>query len=505
MPFIGVAPFEPDAPDVPSLASDRIENVIPVNKSSYGPMASFAPYASALNARCQGALSMVDNDRNVRIFAGTASKLYRFAPPGTTPADVSKAGTYITGDSNWSMCAFGTRVIATNYNDPPQSYVEGSSALFADMITTGETSVKAKFVAPVRDFVVLGYTNHATYGKCPQRVWWSAVNNPSNFPTPGTAAANTALSDFQDVVGDHGALMGLTGNLGTAHCGIFFERAVYRMNYAGLPAIFDFQAVEGARGLLASGGLLQYGAVAYYLGEDGFYAFNGSSSTPIGKGRIDNFIYQDMRSDYLDRISCAANPATGLLYWAYAGAGSSNGICNRLLVYSPAYDKWTISDATSYQIQWLFRAATFGKTLEQLDAFGTMDSLPYSLDSQVWMGGRSALGGFDSANKMGYFEGSTLPAIVDTGDLEVVDGAQSTVSRIRPAIDLVAPQVAGCGRGRISENKVFSSYKSLESNGTASIRTRGRYHRYRIKTAAGDNWTQCSGINIEDYSKMGKR
>ena len=505
MTFVGIAPYMPDTPDIPGTGSDRIENVLPVTTSSYGPMPSFSTYASAMNARCQGGMAVIDNDRNVRTFAGTASKLYRFAPPGTVPADVSKAGGYTTSDSNWGMGVFGTRIVATNYNDPPQSYREGVDSAFSDMITSGETSIRAKFVASVRDWVVLGHTNHSTYGKCPQRVWWSAINNPTNFPTPGTQAAITALSDFQDVVGDHGALMGLAGNLGTAHCGLFFERAVWRMNYSGLPAMFEFTAAEGARGLLCSGGLVQFGAIAYYIGEDGFYAFDGSSSTPIGKGRVDKFFVGDLQSNYLDRVCSSVDPTRGVIFWAYPGAGSSNGICNRLLCYSPAFDRWTISDATSMQIEWLFRAATFGKTLEQLDAFGTIDSLPFSLDSQVWLGGRSLLGGVNSAHQFGYFDGPNLPATIDTSDLEVISGYQSSVSRVRPLIDLANPIVAGCGRDRISQTKVFGPYKGVETNGTASLRTRGRYHRYRVQTLLNDDWTQFSGVDIEEFARVGKR
>jgi hypothetical protein len=504
MALVGISQYMPDMPDLPASGSDRIENVLPLTTISYGPMPSHRAYSSALAARCQGGMSVIDLDGNVRTFAGTASKLYRFSPPGTTPQDVSKAGTYAVA-VNWAMDVFGNRIVATNGNDPIQSYREGTDTLFSDMILTGETSIRAKYVASVRDWVVLGNTYDGTYGKCPQRVWWSAINNPTNFPTPGTQAAITALSDYQDVVGDHGALMGLAGNLGTAHCAVFFERAVWRMNYVGLPAMFDFVAAEGARGLLAPGGLCQFGAIAYYIGEDGFYAFDGSNSTPIGKGRVDKFFYSDFNSNYLDRICCSVDPTRGLIFWAYPGTGSSNGVCNRLLCYSPAFDRWTISDATSFQIEWLFRTATFGKTLEDLNAFGSLDSLAFSLDSQVWLGGRSVLGGMNSSHQLGYFDGPNLPATLDTSDIEVVPGYQSTVTRVRPMIDLANPIVAGCGRDRISGAKVFGPNKSVETNGSASMRTRGRYHRYRVQTQLGDDWSQFSGVDIEEAAQVGKR
>lgn len=504
--IIPISDFAPDMPDVPSTSSDKIYNVLPATNQSYGPFASHQPFSDALSARCQGALSAVDNSGNVRVFAGDAAKLYRLTSASATPADVSKVGGYTTSSTGgWYFTQFGTRVIATNYNDAPQSYVEGTSTLFADLIATGLTTLKAKYAVAVKEFIVFGNTTDGTYGTCPQRVHWGAINDPTDLPIPGTQDAINKLSDYQDNLGPHGELKGIAGNLNSADAALFYERAVYRMIWSGQPDIFNFVPAEGSRGLLIDGALTQSGPIAYYRGEDGFYAHDGAVSRAIGKNRVDKFFYNDVLPSYLDRTTSGVDPRTGNILWAYPGSGSANGVPNRLLIYNPFIDKWTATEENAQNISCLLRGATFPRTLESLDSIGSLDSLSFSLDSPAFAGGRSLLAAFDSDNKFGYFDGPNLAAKVDTSDVELIPGKTAQIDRVRPLADSSGVTVSAAGRQRIQDTPVFSSSSSLETNGTASIRVRGRYHRIRQEIPAGSTWNHISGVNVENVQDMGVR
>src|SRR5262249_59916595 len=60
-----------------------------------------------------------------------------------------------------------------------------------------------------------------------------------------------------------------------------------------------------------------------------------------------------------------------------------------------------------------------GYTLEQLDPFGTVDTLPYSLDSSFWTGKVSLLlFAFDTGHKSGSFSGPALAPPVETGEFK---------------------------------------------------------------------------------------
>lgn len=501
--IVPIAEFAPDMPDVPASTTDTALNVVPATPASYGPCPSLQAFSSALTARCQGAISMADTSDNVRVFAGDATKLYR-STTGATFSDVSGA-TYATGaDQQWRFTQFGQRVIGTNYVNPPQSYIEGTSSAFADMISSGLTTLKARYVTTVRDWVVFLNTTDGTYGAQPQRVHWTAINDPTNVPTPGTQAAANAMSDFQDVVGTHGRGMGIVGNLGTADAGVFFERGVFRMIFSGMPDIFDFAPAQGAKGLLASGSLVQAGPIAFHWAEDGVYAFDGSSSRALGKNKIDKFLLADLQYNYLDRVSSAVDPKRGLIVWSYPGVGAVNGVANRLLFYSPYLDRFTITDTGAVNAEYLVRGASFGKTLEQLDSFGTIDSLLYSLDSNVWTGGVSVLAGFDSSHKFGYFDGSNLAATVETSDAELVPGRQTMVNFLRPLVDVASATVATASRDRIADALSYSTAMGISRAGTCPVRARGRYHRCRISVPAAAVWSHISGVDVQDVQALGK-
>lgn len=506
MAIIPIAEFAPDQPDIPASTSDTIYNVLPLAANSYGPLPSLQPYSAAITARCQGALSVTDNNGNVRIFSGDATHLYRQTSASITPADVSKAANYTTPSTGgWSFTTFGNRIIATNYNDAPQSYVEGTSALFSDLITTGTTSLKAKYVATVRDHIVFGNTTDGTYGTQPQRVWWTAINDPTNVPTPGTQAAANAMSDYQDNLGTHGALTGIASNIGAIDAALFYERAIYRMIYSGMPNIYDMQRVTSARGLICPGGLAVLDSVAYHIAEDGFYAFDGAEPKPIGKFKVDRFFGGDFQSSYPDRVSSAVDPTLGVIAWMYPGAGAVNGVPNRILFYNPYLDRWAATDTGSVNAEWLVKGMTFNSSLEGLDAFGTMETLAYPMDSAAWNGGRSLLGAFDSAHKFGYFNGSSLAATVVTSDFEPLSGRQSMVNRVRPLCDVSSATIAAAARNHITEAVTYGATCSMVTNGSVPVRARGRYHRYKIGIPAGIAWSNISGLDLEEIQAAGGR
>lgn len=505
MPVLPIQDYAPDMPDIPSNTTDTMFNVLPATPSSYGPMPSFEPYANALSARCQGAISMKTPAGDVRVFAGDESKLYRLTSASMTPADVSKVGGYATSSvGSWSLTTYGQRVISTNGNDAPQGYLDGTDSAFSNLITTGETGLKAAKVCTVREWVVYGRLSGGTFGDRPQGILWGAQDDPTYVPTPGTTDAANALSDFQDFPGDHGIVRGLVGELGSVDLAIFFDRGVRRGIYSGGSEVFAFQPADGVRGLLAEGSLVKFGGQAFYLGEDGFYGFDGATSDPIGYAKVNQTVLADLHNSYIDRMSAAADVKRGLILWAYAGQGSG-GELNRLLVYSPVLRRFTHTEAGAVSLEALVRADTFGMTLEGLDAFGTLETLPYSLDSAVWAGGRAALAGFNTSHQFGYFDGAAMAAKISTSDGELVQGRQSLATRLRPLVDTTDATVRLASRNRVQDAVTYGDAKTIEDSGAVRTRNRGRYHRALIEVPSGSTWSHVSGVDVEEFQEMGGR
>lgn len=464
-------------------------NVIPRTQGSYGPFSALSAYSDALTARCQGAFSARDNAGNILIFAGDATKLKLLVSTSNSFGDVSRAlgGAYATSvDETWRFVQFGATVIATNFTDDVQAFAIGSSIAFEPLAATAP---KAKYVAIWKDFVVLGHLQAH-----PQRLRWSAIDDPTSWPAVGSAAAAQAQSDHQDLVGEGGWIQGLVGGLGSADGVIIQERALWRATFVGPPLVFTFDLVEGARGTPAPGSIVQLGGVVAYLGEDGFYLFDGQASRPIGNEKIDKTFFADFDQTYAARMSSSVDPINKIFYWAYPGAGNSGGVPNRLLAYNWALDRWSQIDVTT---EYLFRAGTFGYSADTADGLGySVDTSPFGPDSRFWAGGKSILAGFDPDHRLGFFSGPALAAIVETGDLDSGEGRRTYVSGIRPIVDADAVTAALGYRESVAQPVAFTAATSPAPDGFCPHRLATRFPRARISIDSGASWSHLSGYEV---------
>lgn len=496
-----VGPWTPDLPVLGNAGCVNVRNVYPKTSKSYGPWPSQMVYSNALTARCQGAAAFLDQLGNVNLFAGDATKLYRMVAGSVAWANVSKVGGYNTpSDGQWVFTYQNGLVIATNFADAQQSFDLASSLIFADLAVAAP---RARYGSVVKNFYVVGGTYDAVDTDQPQRVWWPALNDPTNWPTPGTTAAAIVQSSFNDLLGDIGFLSGIVGNLGNADGAVFFEKAVFRMIYSGPPEVFDFPPAEGVRGCIAPNSLVQFGNLAYYMAADDFYVFDGQSSVPLGFDQWAQTFFLDLDQGYLDRVVGAADPLNKLIVWAYPGQGNSNGNPNHLLVYNWALKRASVLDV---ECETILRLLSIGYTLDQLyTVLGyTLDTLPAPLDSRIWSGGLQLLGTFDTLHKLNYFTGANLAPTVDTMETQPFPGRRWNCTGARPLVDGGTPSVAIGKRELQTQAVIFTPAVAMNALGTCKVRTSGRYGRARITLPAGSVFSHIQGVELEG-TKAGTR
>ncbi len=242
-PFIPFGEWTPDVGDYQNQGLTVCQNVIP-DSGKYKPFPDLVAYSSAITARSQGAYSYLHTDNSTKVFVGDATKLYLL--DGTSWTDVSRTsgGAYnCDSEGTWQFRNYGTRIIATNNNDDIQSYVVGVDTDFSQL---SSGAPKAKVLSIVNNFLMLGNTEDGVDGRRPDRVWWSAIDNPTSFPTVGSIAAREVQSDYQDLVGNGGAVRAIVGAQNYAV--IVMDKAIWRGEYVGLPAVFNFNQAEENRG-----------------------------------------------------------------------------------------------------------------------------------------------------------------------------------------------------------------------------------------------------------------
>lgn len=497
--LLPIADFAPDLPPNNSRGSSaNVVNLFPRTKESWGPVGTLSTYtANGLTSQCLGALTAIDTGANNFLFCGDAGKLYELAPGSSSFADVSQSGGYsVAVGEKWYFTQYGNNIIAASAGQNLQSFVLGSSTAFADLASAAP---QARYIATIKDFVMVGNTYDGTNGSQPQRVQWCAIDDPTTWPTAGSTTEAELLAGSQIIPGDQGWIQGVVGNLGTADGAVFFERAIYRIVFQGSPTVFAFQPAEGARGTPAPKSIAQIGSLVYYLGEDGFYAFDGSNSMPIGVDRVDKTFWANVNTSYLYNVVGSVDPINRLVMWLYPSNAASAGVPDSLLVYNWTLDKWGFAQVNA---EYIFRAITQGYSLESLDNYAggayNLDTLPFSLDSRVWTGGQVLMGAFNPSHQLAYFTGSPANAMADTVEIEPVSaqGKRAFVSTTRPMIDGGSPSVQIGYRNRLVDSPAFSTASALNVNGECPVRVDARYVRGRVQTSG--SFTHLQGIEIPD-------
>ena len=506
MPF---AEYAPDLPAFENPGSNNIVNVLPHLKS-YKPHPSLAAYSGILNsvvttARCQGAVAARGADGTTYIYAGDSGtsdtvhpgsgRLFVLDTGSLSWTNVSRTSAVAyspltDGAPGWRFQQFGNKLVAVNFVDDTQLITLGG----ANFAALGGTPPRAKYITGVRNRIVMAYTFDGTDGSVPFRVRWSGLTTAGLGDETSWAVSGTTTADFQDLPGDAGAVHGIFGG---EYGVVLQEKAVTRMTFSGGGLVFQFDRIEGVRGTPAPGSAIQYEDFVYYLGEDGFYAFDGTHSSPIGANRVDKTFFAEVDQSYLFRITCAADPINKLIYWYYPGSGSSSGTPNKGLIYDTVNNKWASVSGTELEI--LVSAYTVGVTLDNMDAlFGTnMDSHPFSLDSAVWVGGRNQFAAFTTDHKLGFWNGSNMAATLDTAEFQPYPGKRAFVTGARPLVDGGTTTITAIHRTLPTASVTTDSAVAVNSDGRCPLRVNDRYHRFRASIAAGGSWSHAQGIEVE--------
>lgn len=487
---IPFAEWLPDQPDHANPGATEAKNVIPAEQS-YKQLNGLNIHSSALAARAQGAVAAIDSSGNIYDFVGTSTKLYKLETDATF-TDVAQVGGYTTAaDGYWNFQQWGDDILATNFDDPIQTYTLGVSTKFADLHATAP---QARYITQVRDFVVVGNTYDATDGNVPNRVRWSAIGDP----TASWAVSASTQADYEDLNSAKGWVQGVVGG---EYGVVFQESAISRMTYVGSPAVFQFDEVESERGCYIPRSIVQVGHLIFYISEDGFYVFNRESSTPIGAGKVDKTFFNDFDENYKDRVTAAADPINKLIIWAYPSTSATSGNPDKLIIYNWKDNRWSHAEVTTEMI---FTSESLGYTLEDLDVITTdLDALPFSLDSRAWTGGSRLLSAFNTDHKMCFFNGSALSGVIETAEFQLYKGNRANLTRLLPIVDGTTTVQVGTRNLHTDSVSWTAAVSPNSTTGECDVRSNARYHRVRVNTSGSFNHAQ--GVEIVSASKAGRR
>lgn len=466
-------------PDQPANAGslNDAKNVYPI-AIGYAPFPSAVDFSNSASEDLNSIFVAKWNDQ-VEVFAGSDTKIFKLDNTTLDLDDVSKSGGY-GGNGIWRFEQFGRTVLASNGSQKIQYWTVGVSSAFDDVAATAPI---AKDIAVVRDFVFAG---NLLNGDEPDKVQWSDINDETDW----TSGA-TSQSDFQ-IIPDGGNIQAITGGeFGM----VFLEKAVVRASYSGSPLFFQFDTISNGLGCLEGNSVVRYGNTSFFLSDDGWYSTDGQSVTNIGLEKIDRYFFAHADLVKIDTISAAVDPVKNLVVWNYANVEGGRSI----IMYNWQLQKWSRAETTSDVVGTI---ASLGETLESLEStlgYTNLDTIPASLDSRLWVGGKFLFAG-TRGNKVIIFTGDPLTPQLITTDIEV--GYNSVATLARPQIDNGTAQIAVASRRELDDTIGFSAFVPATKEGRCSLRSAGRYHRFNVQPTG--NWTTAMAVDV-DIKPQGNR
>lgn len=469
-------------PDQPSLSGALMDAKNVVSQAiGYGPLPTAATFSQAASESLTTLVAGKTPANATKLFAAGATKIYEVSGVGVL-TDRSKSGGYTPSSDNerFRFTQFGSVIIGTNFSDPMQAYTLGTSTAFADL--AGSPPV-CRYLTVVRDFVVTAYTKESTV-TYPTRVRWSDINSETTWASGGTSQA-----DYQDIP-DGGHIVGIRGGeFGL----VFMEKGIARMSYVGTPFIFQFDNISRGKGCVAAGSIAQIQGITFFLSDDGFYLCDGQTITPIGAEKVDRWFYSVADEGAFNTMSCAVDPIRKLVIWNFKNTFAQR----QLIIYNFKTQKWTYGDAGT---DYISDASSSAVNMEELDSLSaSIDALPVSLDSILYMGGKYFLGGTNGAYVVTY-NGASATGQLITGDINI---GRSLITLAKPQVDNGSASVAIASRTLLSDDINFGTLVAADSENRVSLRANGNYHRLKL-VPTGSNWKTAIEVNV-DIVQQGTR
>ncbi len=437
--------------------------------ATYAPFRALNPAKAALPDEVLNAFSVKDDNGNPHSFCGTRTKLYKLT---AGIWDEVGRGYSTADDGTWVFIRYGNFIVATNAANNIQKFDLSSDAEFSDL---AGNPPKAKFMAVIGDFLVLGNLNTGA-----NKIKWSGLNDLEEWRIGKKESGEQIMKSGGGITGISDGEFGL----------IFQETFISRMDYQSGIFIFTFHTIERGIGCIAAGSIVQFGIRTFYLSLNGWYVTDGTQSVPIGGGKFDKHFFKLLDQTALHRISAAIDPINKFVFFSYPAAGNNDGMPNRILIYN-----WDLGRASEVELEheFIFTSLSEGMTLEQMDGLGDLETIPVSLDSRIYQGGARSLAAFTPNHELGFFNGDILEAVIETGEIQLTPGKETQVKEVWPYCDGSIKIDVGY-RNNHQDTVSYSGDVDVNSNGFAPFTIRNRLHRFKLILK---DWTYASGMGLD--------
>ena len=271
------------------------------------------------------------------------------------------ANTTVLEPGLWSLSNFGQVLVATIANGKTFTWNAGIAARLStrasttttDFQTTNNpTATRVTLISPTTRHLI-HFGTETTIGSASTQddmfIRFSEQEDINNYTIEAT---NTAGSQrLQDGTKIMGALVAKENIL------VWTDNALYTMKFVGAPFTFGFEQVGTNCGLIGKNAAIEIDGVAYWMGVNGFFSFDGTVNTlPCS---VEDFVYDDADTTKGQQINAGINNLFTEVTWWYPTSGSDFN--NRYVVYNygvtnnpmPMGNWYTGTNTNSIRTSWI--------------------------------------------------------------------------------------------------------------------------------------------------------
>ena len=443
---------------------------------------------SAFASAPRAMLTWLDNSSDSYLAGGTYNKLY-YVNPSQTVYDITPSG-LTAGNLNGALnVGFGGGFYGyTNYGRAPTSSGIYAEATTWSLDTWGEylmacsskdgkiyewqlnTGVVAQVVAnaPVNNKALVVTEERFVFalgaGGNPRKIAWCDQENNTSW----TPAATNQAGDFElQTVGQ--IMCGLRMRGRTL---ILTDNDAHVAQYSGAPFVYGFERVGTACGVASRRGAVAIDEGAFWMGQNGFFTFDGSVASEI-PCEVSDYVFDDMNPSQITKVYAVHNSQHGEIWWFYPSGTSTENDRYVALDYKEGY--WTTGelDRTAGVDQGVFKNPIWA------DASGNL----YNQET-------------------GYTHGTTKP-YAESGSISLGNG--DSIMKVTQLIpdEKTQGQVEVTFKTRFHPNDTETSHGAFTLGNPTDVRFQGRQVRIKVQGTGNNNWR--SGVMRIEANAGGRR
>ena len=246
------------------------------------------------------------------------------------------SGTTLSPIRLWSQANFGEDLFFT-YRGGELFYWDASNELTTRAVYVSSlggasdvpTIVNKAFVSDIFRFAFcFGANDLGAAALDPMLIRWSDQEDVANWtPTATNQAGSLRLSRGSEII---------TALQARQEILVWTDTAVYGMQYLGAPEVWGAQLLGDNITIASTNAAVYSGNIAYWMGTDKFYSYDGTVKTlPCS---VRSYLFNDFNFSQYGQVVAGTNERFDEIWWFYCSAGVTQN--DRYVVYNYLQDIW---------------------------------------------------------------------------------------------------------------------------------------------------------------------